>query len=219
MKIATWNLERLDKRKNSEVIEILNNLEADLIILTETNSIINLNNYDCFPTTALPKNFDGITYRDGENRVTIFTKYPFVKKYETYDLFTAVCCDFKTPQGILTVYGSIIGVFGNRQPRFDYDLAGQLRDFNKIFPGKNVCFAGDLNVTFSGRIYPSRKARETLSEAFKNLDLVNTTENIENNVDHLILSKTILEHKKFKIKTWNVDKKLSDHIGHLLTLE
>ena len=124
----------------------------------------------------------------------------------------------KTPSGILTVYGSIIGVFGNRQPRFDNDLLGHLSDFQEIFPEKNICFGGDLNVTFSGRVWPSKKARQILTYTFKNFDLINTTENIHNNVDHLLYSKDFLKDKSVEIFTWNEDKKLSDHVGHLLTL-
>ncbi len=218
MKIATWNLERLEKRKNSEIKEILINLDADLLILTETNSAIQLENYTCISAETLPNIFEGIKYKEGENRVSIWTKYKVKNHYKTFDSFTAVCCDVKTPFGILTVYGSIIGVFGNRQPRFNNDLLGHLSDFKELFPGRNVCFAGDLNVTFSGRVWPSKVARQILNDTFKNYDLINTTENIVNNVDHIVLSKDFIKNKKLEIFTWNEDKKLSDHVGHLLTL-
>lgn len=81
--------------------------------------------------------------------------------------------DIETPFGLLNVYGSIIGVFANRQPCFDNDLNGQLTDFEKIFPGRPVCFAGDLNVTFSGRPWPSYKARQTIVDAFINYGMTN----------------------------------------------
>jgi hypothetical protein len=45
-----------------------------------------------------------------------------------------VFADIETPFGLLTVYGSIIGVFGNRKPRFDNDLYGQMTPAEKIRP-------------------------------------------------------------------------------------
>ncbi len=218
MKIATWNLERLDKRKNQLILDKLVNINADILVLTETNSIIQLDNYTCISTDLLPTDFENIKYNVGENRVSILTKYKATTRHITFDNYTAVCTDLETPFGVLTVYGAIIGVFANRQPRFNNDLYGQLADFEKIFPGRQVCFAGDLNVTFSGRPWPSNKARQTLVNAFKTYGLTNTTANIVNTVDHIVLSTDFLAHKHLAIETWNADKKLSDHVGHLLSL-
>ena len=197
---------------------MLGDINADILVLTETNSIIQLDDYNCISTELLPANFDGIRYEVGENRVSILTKYKATTLHKTFDSFTTVCTDIETPFGLLTVYGSIIGVFANRQPRFDNDLNGQLADFEKIFRGRQVCFAGDLNVTFSGRPWPSNKARQTLVDAFKNYGLTNTTANIADTVDHIVLSNDFLANKHLEIDTWNTDKKLSDHLGHLLTL-
>lgn len=119
---------------------------------------------------------------------------------------------------MLTVYGSIIGVFGNRQPRFDSDLNGQLSDFEILFPNRQICFAGDLNTTFSGRPWPSKKAREILIDAFDRFELINTTADIVDTVDHIVLSDELLINKKLEIEIWNTKKKLSDHVGHMITL-
>lgn len=218
MKIATWNLQRLEKRKNQQILDKLADINADILVLTETSSKIQLDNYNCISTDPLPTDFDNTKYADGENRVSILTKYKITIRHETFDSFTTVCSDIETPLGVLTVYGSIIGVFANRQPRFDNDLNGQLADFEKIFTGRQVCFIGDLNVTFSGRTWPSNKTRQILVDAFKKYNLTNTTANIEGTVDHMVLSKDFLDNKHLSIETWNVDKKLSDHIGHLLNL-
>jgi exonuclease III len=218
MRIATWNLKRLEKRKNQQIVDMLGDINADILVLTETNSMIQLDDYNYISTELLPANFDGIRYEVGENRVSILTKYKASTLHKTFDSFTTVCTDIETPFGLLTVYGSIIGVFANRQPRFDNDLNGQLADFEKIFRGRQVCFAGDLNVTFSVRPWPSNKARQTLVDAFKNYGLTNTTANIADTVDHIVLSNDFLANKHLEIDTWNTDKKLSDHLGHLLTL-
>lgn len=166
MRIATWNLQRLEKRKNQLILDKLIDIDADILVLTETNAIIQLDNYTCISTDFLPADFDNIRYRNGENRVSILTKYKATTRHKTFDSFTTVCTDIETPFGLLTVYGSIIGVFGNRQPRFDNDLNGQIADFKKLFPGRQVCLAGDLNVTFSGQLWPSNKARQALVDAF-----------------------------------------------------
>lgn len=218
MKIATWNLERLEKRKNQLILDKLVDINADILVLTETKSNIQLDNYTCISTDLLPTEFDNTKYNVGENRVSILTKYKTTTQHKTFDSYTTVCTDIETPFGLLTVYGSIIGVFGNRQPRFDNDLNGQLADFEKIFPNRQVCFIGDMNVTFSGRPWPSKKARETLVKAFKKYNLTNTTANIADTVDHIVLGNDFLDNKHLEIETWNTDKKLSDHVGHLLTL-
>jgi exonuclease III len=218
MRIATWNLQRLDKRKNQQILEKLTDIDADILVLTETNTVIKLDNYNCVSTDLLPIEFDNIKYLVGENRVSILTKYNTTTRHQTFDNFTSVCTDIETPFGILTVYGTIIGVFANRQPRFDNDLNGQLADFEKIFPSRQVCIAGDFNVTFSGRPWPSNRARQTLNDSFDKLKLTNTTANIANTVDHIVLSNDFLDKKNLQIETWNTDKKLSDHVGHLLIL-
>lgn len=218
MKIATWNLERLIKRKNQQILDKLADINADILVLTETSSKIHLDNYNCISTDSLPSYFDNQKYDVGENRVSIWTKYKTTTRHKTFDSFTTVCTDIETPFGLLTVYGSIIGVFANRQPRFDNDLNGQLTDFDKIFTGRQVCIAGDLNVTFSGRAWPSHKARQALNDSFLKLGLTNTTANIDGTVDHIVLSNCFIDNKQLQIDTWNADKKLSDHVGHLLTL-
>ena len=218
MKIATWHLERLIKRRNQQILDKLADINADILVLTETSSKIQLDNYTCVSTDPLPSYFDNQKYEVGENRVSIWTKYKTATRHKTFDSFTTVCTDIETPFGVLTVYGSIIGVFANRQPRFDNDLNGQLADFEKIFAGRQVCFAGDLNVTFTGRAWPSNKARQSLVDAFKKYNLTNTTANIDGNVDHIVLSTDFLDNKHLQIDTWNADEKLSDHVGHLLTL-
>ena len=53
----------------------------------------------------------------------------------------------------------------------------------------------------------------------RNLGLTNTTAGIVGTVDHIVLSTSFIENKQLEIETWNQDKKLSDHVGHLLTLK
>jgi hypothetical protein len=83
MKIATWNLERPNKStsKNQTIIDCLTKINADILILTETNEIINLgNSYNCFHTSKLEEPY----YKNGERRVSIYSKYDFIEDFITF---------------------------------------------------------------------------------------------------------------------------------------
>jgi endonuclease/exonuclease/phosphatase family metal-dependent hydrolase len=219
MKILTWNLER-PKKANQAILDKLAEYGADIVVLTETNTIINPGKeYAPIETKTLIKGHDGIDYLAGENRTTIWTKYKIGLQHKTFDSYTAVCAQIETPNGSLNVYATIIGVFGGIGERFKSDLENQLLDFEKLSSENPLCIIGDLNVTFSGRVYPSHEARNKLNNAFEKLKLTNVTAAIENNVDHIVVSKDFIKNKKVTIKTWNHDKKLSDHIGICLTIE
>lgn len=219
IKILTWNLER-PKKTNQAILDKLGEYNADIVVLTETNTIINPGKeYSPIETKTLIKGHDGIKYQSGENRTTIWTKYKIVVEHKTFDSFTAVCAQIETPNGSLNVYATIIGVFGGIGERFKSDLENQLLDFEKLTSKKPLCIIGDLNVTFSGRVYPSHDARNKLNNAFEKMKLTNVTAAIENNVDHIVVSKDFIQNKNVTIETWNHDKKLSDHIGICLTIE
>ncbi|MBF8455750.1 endonuclease/exonuclease/phosphatase family protein [Kaistella sp. G5-32] len=213
MKILTWNLER-PKDGNPLILNKLKEVNADVLILTETNIAIHPGSeYSCVSTEILPPDFDGIKYASGENRTTVWSKYNIKEKYETYDDFTSVSAAIKVEETILNVYGTIIGVFGGKGERFKTDLESQLLDFDKFSSGNFTCIAGDFNVMFSGFAYPSHDARNKLNSIFQKLNLINLTSQIENNVDHIVISKDFIAGKEIKIETWNEDKTLSDHIG------
>lgn len=219
MKILTWNIER-PKRANQLILDKLAEYNADILILTETNAIIHPGKeYSSIATETLIKGHDGIDYQVGENRTTIWTKYKTSTHHKTYDNYTSVCAQIETPHGSLNVYATIIGVFGGMGERFKTDLENQLLDFERRQSENSLCIVGDLNVTFSGRAYPSHDARNKLNAAFKKLKLTNLTAEIVNNVDHIVLSKDFIQNKKVTIETWNHDKILSDHIGICLIIE
>ena len=220
MKIITWNVERLQKNKNEEIKAKLLEFDADIIVLTETSSILNLGNiYNSISTKPLTENYDGVNYKKDENRVSIWTKYNFANRYKTFDSFTSICTEIETEFGLLKVYGTIIGVFGGIGKRFENDLTLHLKDFENLDANSLNCIIGDFNVSFSGYAYPSHYARTTLNNVFEKLKMENVTRNIPENVDHISISKAFIENKKINIETWNEDKKWSDHIGISLTIE
>ena len=210
MRIATWNVERLKHKKYLEKIKnICNELKADIFVLTETDEQINLNHKNFFQTPSLTdKNFYKIT----ENRVTIFTNCNAVKIYQTYDKFTAICVEFETEFGNLLVYGTIIGISGNRNKNFNQDLLNQIEDF-KILSEKNICIVGDFNLSFADNYYFTNFGRDILLKNFSELEIEILTKNCAECIDHIAISKRFLANRKFNFSEWNLEKNLSDHKG------
>ena len=218
MRIVTWNLERLKRNKNEVILSKLSELNADILILTETDSQINLGErYSSISTQNLFNGYDGIAYKNTENRTTVWTKYKIEKQLKTYDNYTSVCVEIQTPLGLLTVYGTIIGVFGGKDKRFQNDMKLQSLDFENL--SGNICIAGDFNIALSGFAYPSNKARDEINQTFESLNLKCLTSEILDNVDHIAISKSYIQNRKANIEIWNEDKELSDHIGICITLE
>ena len=150
MKILTWNIER-PKKENQLILDKLAEYNADIVVLTETNVIINPGKkYISIASESLTKGHDSINYHAGENRTTIWTKYRIGKHHKTYDNYTSVCAQIETPHGPLNVYATIIGVFGGMGERFKTDLENQLLDYETLSSENSLCIVGDLNVTFSG---------------------------------------------------------------------
>lgn len=218
MKILTWNVERL-KHSWENIRTTIETFNADIIVLTETSSKLQLNDtYKSIATKNLPENFDGIQYKNHENRTTICTKYNVIKKYKTQNEYTSVCSEIDTEFGTLKVFGTIIGVFGGKGERFQIDLNMQILDFLTFDKNQSNCIIGDLNVMFSGYAYPSHHARNRLNATFDDLQMKNLTATIANNVDHIILSKSFLKNKTINVELFNADKKLSDHLGICVTI-
>jgi len=164
----------------------------------------------------LSKNQDNINfYREGENRVSIYSKYPIKRRIQTADEFTSLAIELETTFGKLIVYGTIVGIFGysRDKDRFVKDFNEQKSDFNKIFANENVCLIGDLNLSLSGWIYPIKEYRENLNNIINQFDLDKSTGNLDDNIDHILISKKFIKNREIQIEQFNGDKKLSDHIG------
>lgn len=216
MKIATWNVERpsdLSKTRNAKILEALKEVDADILILTETNSLINPGaEYSPFATTSLGL-LDEPYYKDGENRTTIWSKYPANRYMQTYDSFTSICTGIRTPYGDLNVYGTIMGIHGNRRESFNVDLDRQLADWKRIRRIGDICIAGDYNLSFMDNYYYTKDGRQKINDSFEELQIKNLTEQIPENIDHIAVSTSFLKFAECKTMVWNEDKKLSDHIG------
>lgn len=220
MKIATWNIERLKKQSKLALIqEELEKINADILVLTETDSRISNGKYkyridSCF---HLRRNGYSNYYLPTENRITILTHYEVVAHHKTYDKNTALCVELKTPKGNLKVYGTIIGIYGNRHQNFKDDLEEQLKDFDQLSKENNLCIIGDYNISFYDNYYYTKEGRNKLNAFFKQHNITLHTRDKENCIDHIAISSLFANGITPASDEWNKDKKLSDHKGVFVT--
>ena len=225
MKIATWNLERPSKtgKRTEAILPILKALQADILVLTETNDCIDLGpDYHVFHSAILQDPM----YKVGERRVSIFSKYPqadTIKGFETFNAETALCVNLKTPIGELAVYGTIIGVSGNRNPSFKDDLEKQLLDFEAIYrQASHFCIVGDFNISFSDNYYFTKDGRAKLNAAFEQQQMINCTANLRHHIDHIVLSEKFVGDRRVVVRYWNETEnnpnRLSDHKGVMVEI-
>lgn len=218
MKIATWNIKRPTKTNNriKKIIHSLQEFDPDILILTETNEAVHLGEaYNYFHTEILHELF----YKEGERRTSIYSRYPLIDHETTFRADTSICTWLKTPLGDLAVYGTVIGINGNRRKNFDEDLLKQLDDFERIAANGNFCIAGDLNMTFGDNYYFTEDGRKKLNDSFNKSELTNLTANIPENIDHIVISNDFIKDKRIALSTWNLDKKMSDHIGVCVSID
>jgi hypothetical protein len=202
LKIATWNLARpkIPKNgilaKNTIIMETIKLLDADIFILTETNSTISLlpQYITSVSSDILPVNeiFDGAKYNPGENRTTIWSKFPMIQKLAVSNSYTNVCVDLKAPFGIIRVYGAIIGIQGQKKPWFTNDLNATVDDCKVLSKNMNFLLAGDFNLSFSDNFYPHKIAKQVLESVFEECQLKNFTAILPDNIDHIVGSESLV---------------------------
>lgn len=220
MKIATWNVERLKHRSSLDrIIRLCSETRADVLVLTESDQQIALDYPYCFHTPTpqdrvLPEGRGVLRYKPTEHRVSIFSRYPCARHYQTFDPCTALCVGLETGKGSLLVYGTIIGILGNRDRSFVPDLHQQLFDFDRLVKeGHNLCVCGDFNCSFGDNYYFTRTGRNLLQESFRKSRMRLLTEKVPCCVDHIALSSQFVSDEDIQIQEWNLDKSLSDHKG------
>ena len=173
MKIATWNIERLKQKKLlNEIITACDYIQADILVLTETDEQVRLNYRYSFhtptpPKIEMPHYEESLRYKPTEHRVSIFTNYKCVREHITFDKYTALCVELDTEIGNLLVYGTIIGVLGNRHHSFEEDLIKQVADYKKLSVKESgICICGDFNCSFSDNYYFTKEGRSLILQSF-----------------------------------------------------
>jgi len=213
MRIATWNVERLKHHKDKDrMLQEIENARADILVLTETDTRLMPDYLYCYQTPLLIGE-QPIYYADTENRVSIYSKYECVRQYETYDGNTAICVELATGQGNLLVYGTIIGILGNRGPDFIPDLKAQMSDIRRLTEdGDRICVIGDYNLSFDDCWYYTKEGRRLINETFLECHITILTKDRSECIDHIAMSDSFT-NKVVAIDEWNYDKSLSDHKG------
>lgn len=214
MQIATWNVERLKhKRDLDSILAACYQAKADILVLTETDSRVHLDYPYYFQTQYLAERKPSF-YQPTETRVSIFTRYRCVRQHPTYDNYTSLCVELETERGNLLVYGTIIGVYGNRLPPFKDDLMRQCVDFSRLAAsGTSLCICGDYNLSFSDNYYFTNWGRGTIRQTFSKHGIKLLTSGQLECIDHIAISERFAAAASIEVEEWNEDKKLSDHKG------
>jgi len=239
LKIATWNLMRPTtfSRRNANILHKLEDVDADILVLTETNSCIDLSKHykTCFSTTPLFQSLSIGTgpYGQGENRVTIWSKFSGQRRSDMCNSHSGICALLKCDDwGELNIYGTILGIYGKNRGQYepvltrtDFQTAVEVQiiDWERLEGLGNLCIAGDFNTSLTGDYYVSNIGRPAINDCFKRLKIKVPTSDIPNNIDHIALSEKFL--KDFdpnpQWETWNDAKdknQFSDHMGICLKL-
>ena len=214
LKIAVWNVERLKHYKRLDEIERLcARIEADIFVLTESDSRLVLD----YPYRLHSRRLAEISpdlYRPTENLVSVYSKYPCVRRHTVFDNGSALCAELETERGPLLVYGTVMGIFGNRCREFKEVLPKQCADFARLCAaGLPLCVCGDFNISFSDNYYFTHWGRNMLRSAFEDNGIEVLTEALPQCIDHIALSRSFCAGADFTLQQWNGDKALSDHAG------
>ncbi len=219
MKIATWNVERLKHiNELAEILSWCDGIRADILVLTETDQRVKPDYKYCFTTPAV-SGIQSLQYKATENRVSIYTNYPCVRQHLTFDKYTSICVELETERGGLLVYGTVVGIYGNRHPTFLQDLHCQLADIERLsHQAEGFCFCGDLNCSFTDNYYFTNAGRNALTKSFNQNGIALLTANQSECIDHIAISHDIVKNSQIQVQEWNQDKRLSDHKGIAVTL-
>ena len=222
MRIATWNVERLKHIKDLDLIRAeCERVGADILVLTETDRRIQPVFRNCFSAFSLAGVSVPVMYGDTENRVSVFTNYDCARVHETYDPLTAVCVELDIGKGNLLVYGTVIGIRGNRDSSYAVDLDKQLEDIRRLTDaGHSVCMIGDYNCSFGDNYYFTAIGRKQMLRCFNECGISLLTGDQPECIDHIAVSDRFIAGRRVKvIEEWNQDKSLSDHKGICVEIE
>ena len=214
MRIGNWNIQRLKKIKEIDKIQSQIDIrDFDILVLTEYDERIKPTGFKYQIATEDLMGVNTDKYKETERRVKIFSKFPIINQIATFNKHTSCCVELKTDRGNLVVYGTIIGIYGNKNQNFKDDLPKQIADFKKITLENNICIVGDYNITFSDNYYFTKFGRQELNKLFQENKIQNLTSAISENMDHISISEKFVDNSKITLNTWNLEKTLSDHIG------
>ncbi len=174
--------------------------DADVVVLTHTNSNFNLGGfYKRISTEEMPARHDGINYQEGENRVSIYTKYPLKNKVPTYDNYNSICQMLDTPLGNLNIYGTVIGA---NKELFDSDLIEQKDDIERIEGA--ICYLGDYQMSFVEPYFPNEKKAKDMQVFADSQKMAILTADFEKLHSHVAISKSFLKGNTTQLDLFQV---------------
>lgn len=238
LRLATWNLDEAsttNKTRASHQIEKIREIDADILVLTETSDLIDLSAFGYANKSNTIKNAYGKYY------ASIWSKYEIHKRIQTYDEETAVCCEIILPnKKNIVIYGTIITYLLDKGPSGTSKFADEHykeilnhgRDWGNIIKRESpeiFCVAGDFNQPRDGSNWYSahsanKKGVEELTSQLDkyNLECLTDKDFTESgqlqdrhNVDHICTTKNSINLHSVDVwqGTYGNNKKLSDHNG------
>ena len=246
LRVATWNLDRSGIRKKSRItdqLKILNSLEADILILTETHDSITP---DKHPHHASSKRELGY-HEPGESCVAIWSRFELKMVTNTCeDPYLTVCAEIHDPVefGNIIVYGTIItyggdGVREKLAKHWERHRAAvklqtaEWKVLRQRYPNHLMIVAGDFNENLNQkRWYGVKDAKAAIKEGLASADMLCPTaaeditllfgngELSRCTVDHICVSKR--QGDVCSVRGWEGSSEgvsLSDHNGVLVDIE
>ncbi len=242
MKIANWNVERpaLRSPKNLLRIQHLLNTKADVVVLTETSTAVDLGpGYIGFHTEPSPRK-----PREGEAVAAIWVReseFEIEGLVPTSDPREAICLSLKSDTGPLLIYASILPWHGYKgpdgtSPRWEEHkryIEWHRQDWLRLrseFPEHQLIAAGDYNQHRDGvGKYGNRDIRGQLTRALEDCDLSCVTEEdfvangklTRRNLDHICMTSKLADNVT-KVEAWEgtiAGTRLSDNNGVMLTID
>jgi hypothetical protein len=156
---------------------MLESLNADILILTETHTSIKPSGYD-YNFAAEP---DVAYHQVGESYATIWSRYPAtLVPTDPSNRFYTVCASIKGPEGIgdILIYGTIIPYHGDgvheglaSWERHRSAVKSQTTEWNALrqqYPDHLIIVAGDFNENLDGKHwYGVKDAKEAIVAALE----------------------------------------------------
>ncbi|MGB1316019.1 MAG: hypothetical protein ACPG4Y_08360 [Chitinophagales bacterium] len=227
MKIATLNIDWAGKAKSKshfrKIEAFLNAQDFDFLVLTEAINL-ELKNFEYkyfteqIPEDVIYEDLDYTKYLNGEKafRTVVYSKTACKKRYKVADEKTSLALAFETKFGEIILYTTIIGTWFKKQPFAQKELENCIKDCKLISKeNKNLCIIGDLNTSFlkNEEDYTiSTETSQSLKNLFSELELINVTENLKQNIDHIVIPKALKRNIK-GVKVFVEKNVLSDHKG------
>jgi len=108
MRIGTWNVEYANRTRNPDRLAILTARNADIWVLTETHCDLDLSETHGSICSEQRPSLGNDKVNDGSTWVTIWSRFPLVRKIAVPDTRRMVAAIFDAPDGPMVVAGVVL---------------------------------------------------------------------------------------------------------------